>query len=314
MFGSWSFVGAVDEGDNVADRFVGTGTRAERSTGRNVWQRAPAIRAALAFLVHSNVCISIAAASVAVSTMLLVGYPVELGPVFIVFAVTMFVYGLNRLTDIEEDEQNVPRRAAYTRRYGHAWLLLAVGAYLTAVWLALVWQLPMVEFMALPLVVGVLYSRFRLKRLFVVKNLLVGVSWGVIPLGVCVYFGGRWTVEIGFLFWYVSVMLTVAAIVFDIKDIDGDEEQGIRTLPVTHGPRATKVLAGAVNVVVIAVVLGLVASGVLHRLFLVLVAMNLYVLAYTAVATPDRGPLFYGFVADGEHLFLALLLVGSTVV
>ncbi|WP_226011752.1 UbiA family prenyltransferase [Halomicrobium salinisoli] len=281
-----------------------------RSTSPDPRGRAPAVLTAIAVLVHSNVFVSIAAASVAVSTMLLVGYPLRPGPVCIVFAVTMFVYSLNRITDVEEDERNVPQRAAFTRRYGRALLVLSVCAYAVAVAVALARGLPRVEFMALPLVVGALYSLFRVKRLFLVKNLLVGASWGVIPLGVCVYFGGDWTVEVAFLAGYVFVMLAVAAVVFDVKDIDGDQKRGIRTVPTEFGPRATRAVAGVVTVAAAAVVVGLVVVGVLPGRYLVLVAFDAYVLGYTVVATPDRGPLFYGFVADGEHLFLALVLLG----
>jgi 4-hydroxybenzoate polyprenyltransferase len=270
-----------------------------------------AARTVVATLVHSNLYISAAAASVAVSTMLLAGYPLEPVPVAIVFAATMFVYSLNRITDLDEDEQNVPGRAAFTRRYGRPVLALSVCAYLGAVGLALAWELPRVEFMALPPLVGGLYSLGRLKRLFLVKNLLVGAAWGVIPLGVPVYFGADPTVEAAVFAGYVTVMLTVAAVVFDIKDIEGDRQRGIRTVPVRFGPRVTRVVAGAATVTAAGVVAGLVVAAVLSRMFLALLAVNAYVLAYTAVATPERGSLFYGFVADGEHLFLALLLAGA---
>lgn len=279
-----------------------------RPTTPDLRQRAPTVYAGVAFLVHSKVCISVAAASWAVSTMLLLDYPLRPGPPFIAFAVTMFVYSLNLVTDLDEDEHNVPRRVAFTRSYGRAWLALGAGLYLAAVCLALAWHLPRVEFMCLPLVVGLLYSTFRVKRVFLVKNLLVGVSWGVIPLGVCAYFGGDWTAGVAVLFGYVSAMLTVAAVVFDVKDVDGDAANGIRTVPTAFGPRTTRRLAAGANVAVAAAVVGLVAGGVVGRRFLALLVVNLYVLAYTAVATPDRGPAFYGLIADGEHLFLAAVL------
>lgn len=268
----------------------------------------PAVAGAIEALVHSNVFISVAAASVAVTTMLLAGFRFDPRPPFLVFAVTLFVYSFNRVTDLEEDERNTPRRAAFTRRYGR--LALAVGGclYALAGALAVAWNLPHVEFMLLPLVVGSLYSVGRLKERLLVKNLLVGLSWGVIPLGVGVYFGAVYSPAVVAFAGHVAVMLTVAAVVFDIKDIEGDSEAGISTVPIAVGVAWTRRLAQSVNVVVAGVVLTVVAAGVVPVAFVALLAFHAYVFCYVRTATPQRGPLFYGFVIDGEYVFVALVV------
>lgn len=273
-----------------------------RPTGR-------ALLAGIEALVHSNVFISLAAASVAVSTTRLAGLALDPRPIFIVFGATLFVYSMNRLTDIEEDADNLPGRAAFTRRYG--WIPLGVGvlSYLAAIGLVAYWGVPYVEFMALPLVLGGLYSLGRVKRVFLVKNLLVGVAWGTIPLGVAVFSGVYWTPEILFLSGFVGVMLTVAAMIFDLKDRTGDRRRGIATVPVRYGPKTTRHIAQAVTVLVAAAVLVAVGTGFVGGEFLVLLAFQAYVFAYSRVAPTDGGPLFYGFVVDGEHVFLAALVL-----
>jgi 4-hydroxybenzoate polyprenyltransferase len=268
-----------------------------------------ALETVLEFLVHSNVFISIAATSVALSTTLLVGLAPDPLALFIVFAATLFVYSLNRITDIEEDRENVPGRADFTERYGRVLLAVGVALYLLAVGGAVALGLPGAPFLALPAVAAALYSLFHVKRILLVKNLIVGVSWGIIPLGVGVYYGTGPRVEIVVLSAFFTIMLTVAAAVFDVKDIEGDREEGIRTAPIAFGVRATKVGALAVTVAVAVGVVALVRSGVLARRFLVLLGFLAYVAAYTPFATRDRGPLFYGFVVDGEHVFLAALVV-----
>jgi 4-hydroxybenzoate polyprenyltransferase len=180
--------------------------------------------------------------------------------------------------------------------------------YLGAVGLAFVRDLPGAPYLVLPAAVVGLYSLGRLKRIFLVKNLLVGVSWGIVPLGVGVYFG---TIRPSLVAYagYVTVMLTTAAVVFDIKDIAGDRREGIRTLPVSLGPATTRRVAQVTNLATAAAVVTLVWTGLLTRRFLVLVAFNAYVGCYVPLATRDRGPLFYGFVIDGEHVFLAALVL-----
>jgi 4-hydroxybenzoate polyprenyltransferase len=136
---------------------------------------------------------------------------------------------------------------------------------------------------------------------------------GIIPLGVGVYSEstGPWTPEILFLAGYLTAMLTIAAVVFDIKDIEGDRAEGIRTVPNTYGVRATRWVTAAATALVGLVVLGVVLGGFLPRRYLLLESFTLYVLLYCPLATTGRDPLFYGLVVDGEHLFLAIVLLSG---
>lgn len=261
---------------------------------------------AVELLVHSNLFISASATGVAFITVVLAGLTLDPVPFFIVFAATFFVYSFNRITDAAEDETNVPRRARFTQRYGRPLFAVAVVLYVVAVAAAVALDLPGAPFVALPLVVGVVYSVGRAKRFLLVKNLVVGAAWSAIPLGVGVYYGVLFRPEILFLAGFFFVTLTVAAALFDIKDIEGDRREGIRTLPNTYGPRSTRVASLVVFLALVPAVLAV--AYAFSQDFLVLLGYLGYVVAYTPFATPDRGTLFYGFVIDGEHVFLAALV------
>ncbi len=267
------------------------------------------IIAVLRFLVHSNLFISLATVSVAVTTIFLANLPLESLPLFIVFAATMFVYTVNRFTDIEEDKQNVPQRAAFTKRYGRYWLVTGIALYIAAVGVAITLGLSGAAYLFLPLVVVLLYSVGGVKRLFFVKNLVVGLAWGTIPLGVGYYYGQLRSLEILFLFVYITTMITIAAVIFDIKDIEGDRTEGISTVPNRFGPGWARISSLVATVVVAAAVVFLIAAGMLSRRYLVVLAMNAYVSMYIPFATSDRGPLYYGFVVDGEHVFLMVIVL-----
>ena len=247
--------------------------------------------------------------SVLVTTVLLAELPLEFLPVFIVFAATLFVYTVNRFTDLEEDETNVPERAAFTRRYGWVLLVLGVGLYIAAIVVAITLGLEGAIYLLLPLVVALLYSVGGVKQLFLVKNLVVGFAWGAIPLGAGYYYSQLWTLEIIVITAYVTAMITLAAVIFDIKDIKGDRKEGIATVPNRLGPAATRYYSQVANVVVAVAVVALVVATPLSTSFYSLLAMNAYVACYIPFATPERGPLYYGFVVDGEHVFLAAVIV-----
>lgn len=282
------------------------------SRSRTVGPSLPSpVATAILFLVHSNLLISLSASSVAVSTMLLADLRPRLFPLFIVFAVTFFVYSFNRIADLAEDEANVPGRAAFVRRYGTALLGVGLLLYLGATVAAIVENVPGAPAMVFPLVVAVLYSVVGLKQILLVKNLLVGLSWGLIPLGVGVYYRQLWTLDVLFMFGFVTTVLTIAAIVFDIKDIEGDRAAGIQTLPVLVGPARTRQAAAAASALVALLVTALVLAAVLSVQYLLLLPFLGYMIGYSLVATPDRTPIFYGFVVDSEHIFLAVLLVAA---
>jgi 4-hydroxybenzoate polyprenyltransferase len=265
---------------------------------------------AVEILVHSNLFVSVSATSVALTTILLADLPFDPVPLFIVFAATLFVYSFNRITDLAEDEQNVPTRANFTKKYGKKLFAVGVSLYIAALALAVYLGLPGVPFLALPLVVGAVYSLGG-KRFLLVKNLLVGGAWGIIPLGVGIYYGVLARTEILFLSGFFVVAVTVAAALFDIKDIEGDREEGIHTVPNVYGPRTTRLVSA---VVVLSLVPFVVAAGAtFSSQFFVLLGFLAYVLAYVPFATRDRGVLFYGFVIDGEHIFVAVLTLATEI-
>lgn len=271
----------------------------------------PAPKAVLLAAVHGSLVVSLAATSVAVTATVLAGFRIEATPLGVVFAATLFVYSLNRVTDLAEDERSVPSRAAFTRRYGRLSLGLGVLCYGFAVGLAIARDAPLAGFLAVPPIVALAYStpRLGLKQVFLAKNLVVGLAWGAIPLGVGVYFGDPWRFEVLALSTHVAATITVAAVIFDVKDVEGDLAAGIRTVPNVYGLRPTRLATQAANVAVACAVVGLVAVGVLPASFLALLALHLYVGCYVAAADPDRTPLFYGFVVDGEHVFLAVVVL-----
>lgn len=260
-------------------------------------------------LVYSNVFISLATTGVAVTTIVLVDQPLEAFPLAVVFAATIFVYTVNRFTDLAEDERNVPGRASFTRRYGLGWLAAGVGIYGLVVATAVVLGQPGAIYLLAPLVAAILYSVVGVKRILLVKNLFVGAAWACIPLGVGYYYSVLQTPEILVLTGYVGAMITVAAVVFDVKDIEGDRREDISTVPILLGPRRTRLVAQVANVLIAGAVCAVVVADVVPATVLAVLAMNGYVAAYIPFAHPDHGPLFYGFVVDGEHVFLAALVL-----
>jgi 4-hydroxybenzoate polyprenyltransferase len=101
---------------------------------------------------------------------------------------------------------------------------------------------------------GLLYSMhfpfvkegFRFKRILLLKNCLIGFSWGALVLV------GAGTVDnqlADLFFWFMSLQIIVGSIVRDCADTHHDEKLGVRTLPLKFGIKRTIVGIHVANIV-----------------------------------------------------------------
>ncbi|MDD2260236.1 MAG: UbiA family prenyltransferase, partial [Acholeplasmataceae bacterium] len=147
------------------------------------------------------------------------------------------VYTLDRALDSEEDLINRKELCGSCKEMGFAASILSfiVGGYFLSIegllWLAFV-----------PIVTGFLYSKgikigkhsLKLKGGLGIKNLVVGISWGVFITGLaCTTCKHLISIIVIFILYGVKVFINSA--IDDFKDVKGDTIAGIQTLPVKLG-------------------------------------------------------------------------------
>ena len=257
----------------------------------------------LSFLVHSNFLIALAATGVAVTTMAVLSYPLDPLPLAFVFVAAMFGYTVNRFTDRAVDAYNLPERAAFIDQFGRRGLAISGVGFIGAITATALYVPHMLPVALLPLAVAVIYSTSFVDRYFFCKNGLVGLVWAAIPIGMGSYFGTGITWELGVFAALIFLFLTAAAILFDIKDIAGDQVVGCRTLPVCVGAANARRLAA--GLLILSVPLILLAAAHFHQHFYLLLGYPGYLLATIPFASQERGTLFYGLIIDGEHIVVA---------
>lgn len=262
-------------------------------------------RTLLTVLVHSNLIIATAAVGVSLTTIALLEYPLEWLPLAFVFVATLLIYTMNRFTDLPEDHSNLPGRVAFIRGYGFTLLAIASVAYCGLLIMIFLLVPRMLILAILPPIIAWLYGMTRVTEYLLVKNCFVGVGWALIPTGLGLYYGDVLTLEnvlvIGFVFAYLSI----AALVFDIKDIVGDQQVGTVTLPVRIGYERTKYIALVLLVGLVPLVL--LAAIVIASQLLIFALYSLYLGVIVPFAGPERGPLYYGVLIDSEHILIGLI-------
>ncbi|MHC1756676.1 MAG: UbiA family prenyltransferase [Methanosarcina sp.] len=159
------------------------------------------------------------------------------------------VYTLDRAFDSEEDTVNRKELNGSNKKVGLAVSLMAfiIGTCILA-------KEGMFVLAFVPFITGYLYSKgikigrfaLKLKGGLGIKNIVVGLTWGVFIAGLAGSGCGN-LVPIVLVFIFFGVKLFINSAIYDFKDIKGDTLAGIKTLPVSLGTRKTRNLLTAMH-------------------------------------------------------------------
>lgn len=101
-------------------------------------------------------------------------------------------------------------------------------------------------------IIGFLYSvkfnsgkkSFRIKNVFLLKNVLIGLVWGSLVLAGYGEFPNH---EILLLFFFCSLQVTIGSLIRDLPDLTSDKNEGVNSLPVILGENVTVVILFILN-------------------------------------------------------------------
>ncbi len=230
------------------------------------------------------------------------------------YGVTFSLYTVNKLTDQEEDAVNMPERYEFVK--GKKWLLTVASLvfYGVAVVLGGLERLLAVPVLLVPVVFGGLYSvrltahAPRLKDIVVVKNVLATLGWVLVAALLPMLYSDGWvlfSLVAGFLF----IKLFINAMVFDIRDVEGDTRQGIHTVPAILGTARTERLLISLNSVLFLLLYLLLRWSGTVRYAPVLLFSIFYGYGYILYfcRRRDAPTEQYDLLVDGEWIWLGLL-------
>ena len=156
-------------------------------------------------------------------------------------AIAAFSYGYNQLTDLDEDRINAPHRPLVTGELS----VKECKVFLTA--LLIISTVPLLltgRFIALTLMLvgpvfsGVTYSLWRVKST-IIKPFFVAAGWSFVPL--IAYSTVTDTISPMFVFFvpFFLILMLLTTTMGDLRDVAGDIENNVRSLPVVFGVRPT---------------------------------------------------------------------------
>ncbi len=263
----------------------------------------------LEFFVYSNLYLSLGAASVAYVSLLLLGDSFMWEPLLISFCSTFFLYNLNRKTDTMEDKINYPERVEFVTQHMSKLSSISLILYTISLGLALSHKILTVIIVITPLVLVVVYSVFRMKKIFLLKDVIVALGWSSIVFLVAVYLN-CWTIITYLLALFIFSRVFITTVAFDIKDRIGDKVYGINTFPVKYGIKHTQQLLWSLNFILLAIYLILFEIFSLESIFYLLLLLNFYSSVYTWLLDKNINKIIlYDIIVDGEYILLGVIMI-----
>ncbi|MEA1905934.1 MAG: UbiA family prenyltransferase [Euryarchaeota archaeon] len=225
------------------------------------------------------------------------------------FFVIYSVYSLNKVTDQEEDAVNMPERSALVQGNEKILLILAVVAYIMALFLGWLASPFASLILLVPIVLGIAYSKDilsiigipRLKDILFVKSFVVALSWATcVALLPSLYLESL--AKLWFIFPFFFIKVFINTVLFDVRDVTGDAMNGVTTVPVVIGVSWTKrLLLTLQSLLALWTVLFL---TLFNDYSLVLIASMIYGYLYILYFCTEnnRNKILWDMLVDGEWI------------
>ncbi|NJE06164.1 prenyltransferase [Thermococcus sp. M36] len=208
----------------------------------------------LGFLVSTSLFLAVSGVFKLYLAFLLYGTRPQWNLLAATFFLIFSVYGLNKLTDLDEDEINNPERTGYIKRVSGVFRHAVLVSFAVAVILGVLtspWAAPVIIF---PIFSGVLYSVSlipgypRLKDITGIKNVIIALTWANGTAFLPYLAAGAPELQRALMIYYFFFMKSmINTILFDVRDIEGDRANGIKTIPVKLGLRRSRNILIALN-------------------------------------------------------------------
>jgi 4-hydroxybenzoate polyprenyltransferase len=229
---------------------------------------------------------------------------------FSVALMTFGTYCLDKLKGSDEDLLNMPERQSFFSGRKKLAKICSVAAVVLAIMLTIFSRPSSLPIVLSPVLANIVYaSRLlpgvpRLKDIPVIKNVVVASIWAtggtLLP---AMSMKHEQSLMIAAVFYFMIAKCFINTVLYDVRDLKGDRENNVRTLPVILGERKTIGVLLLMNSTLLPLLKF--AETNIRPLAAVMV---LYGYAYILYFRKRRNPLALEFFVDGEWMLAFILL------
>lgn len=267
------------------------------------------------YLLNSSTLVSFSGALRIYLALLLLNAHISLLTCFAGGLIIYTVYTLDRTLDSDEDAVN---RSELGGAYKKVAFFVSLAAFVIGTSILIMKGLYLIPF--LPFITGYLYSKglkvggrsLKLKSGLGVKNLVVGLTWGVFITGIA-GISINSLIPLFIVFVYFGSKLFINSTMFDFKDAKGDAMAGIKTLPLALGEKKARNLLLALQLMshmalFVAVMFGYIAFEPVILIYSLIIGI-LYIREFSTPAENESKLRRFKrlFMIDGESTTIVSL-------
>ena len=227
------------------------------------------------------------------------------------------IYSYNHFKELKKDILTNLERTHYLQKY-KKYFLIIFGLYWVFFFTCLFYinNLAVILLSLFIVFGGLLYTvslKNFTKKIIEFKTFYVAFFWALLPLLAGFYYSTPFNLLLFLLFSFVFLRLLVSTFFFDLKDIESDKKENLKTLPILFGKNKTLNFLHIINILsFIPIIIGVYAN--LFPLFslsiLIFYFYSFYYLEKAKNKIMDIHNLSY-IIVDSEYLFWPFILLLS---
>ncbi|MEM0287418.1 MAG: UbiA family prenyltransferase [Nitrososphaerota archaeon] len=267
--------------------------------------------------------LALGTAGIAATSALLMQHNPTFNLLLMAYLFSYGAYSINRRAEMQQDMISNPERTSHLASRSKFIPLISSAYLLLGYILAITVNIYFFTVLLLPLILAFAYSigskrlekligARRLKDKLLVKNVVISLSWALIPFIVSLYYL-KLSVAIIPISLFIFFRLMLNTIFFDVRDVEADRRFGVSTVPVVLGiNKSFKAMELSDIASALIIILSSVAN-IIPSYSILLVVTSLYSFYYRHVATRDNEKMniLCDLVADGEYLLWAPVLLAG---
>jgi len=259
--------------------------------------------------VYGGHLLSFGAVSIVYAASILLDIRITWDFLLVVYLGTESVYLYNRFKEYKVDFLTNPERTEHIKKYvKYIPFIIFLMTFSAIVFVVYFNKISALTFGLLLLIIGLLYSLFFKKiteKIIAFKSFFVSLMWSLLVLFLAIYYSAPINLALFLFFVFVFLRWLINTTFFDIKDIETDRQEGLKTLAVVL--KQSK-LWQLLSIIAILAVLPLII-GVYLRVLPISSLMLFLTIPYTffyfkQLENKKMSPYFlYNVIVDGEFIF-----------
>ncbi len=233
------------------------------------------------------------------------------------YLIPLMIYSYDYYRDMDKDKISNKERAAHFDKKKQMYPYLMIGYVITLSALLLIFSnLLLISFILILVMVGVLYTvglkKFT-QKIPAFKNIYTALTWSLagtffIPL----YYSLQLNLSYILIFLFIFLKCLPNIIFFDLKDINSDQKEGLKTIPVLLGKQKTLKLLNNLNIIAfIPLILGIIVKiiPIYASIMILFYFYSIYYLNKASKVDDKELRMVSYTLADAEFILWPIILI-----